>query len=82
MMNGKVNRIVVKDNREQSFVFIKGDDGNEYFLHRSDLFDNWDEFRELIKSIGEVEVSYEFTEGEKGRRAVGAKIVHHKGNRK
>jgi cold shock CspA family protein len=78
MMTGKVLRIPVKDNKEMSFAFIKGDDGTEYFLHKSDLIDNWDEVKESVKTLGEVTISYEFTESEKGLRAVAAKVVHQK----
>lgn len=74
-MLGKLVRIPVKDNREQSFAFIRGEDNKEYFLHKSDLFDNWDEVKEMIKSKGEVTIEFEPTRSEKGGRASGAKVV-------
>jgi hypothetical protein len=76
MILGKLSRIPMKDNRETPYAFIKGEDNNEYFLHKTDLFDNWDELKELIKSLGEVTVEFEPTRGEKGGRAVGARIVN------
>lgn len=76
MMLGKLTRIPMKDGREQSYAFIRGEDGNEYFLHKSDLFDNWDEVKELIKSLGEVTIEFEPTRSEKGGRAAGARVVH------
>ena len=76
MITGKLNRIPIKDGRETPYAFVKGDDGNEYFLHKSDLFDNWDELKELVRTLEEVTISFEPTKSDKGGRAVAARILN------
>jgi cold shock CspA family protein len=78
MITGKLARIPSKEGKEQPYAFIRGEDGAEYFLHKSELFDNWDELKELIKSLGEVTIEFESTQGEKGLRAVGARVINKK----
>jgi len=75
MIIGKLSRIPMKDNREQPFAFIRAEDNKEYFLHKSELFDDWDDLKRMIASKGEVTIEFEGVKAEKGFRATGAKIV-------
>ena len=59
-MTGTVKKIV----REKNFGFIKGQDGREYFFHRSCLKNI--EFEDLTEGR---EVTFEDAEGDRGLRA-------------
>ena len=59
MMNGQVVRVM----SDKGFGFIKGEDGREYFFHRSALQMDWYSLRE-----GQ-QVSFEIGNGAKGPRA-------------
>ena len=74
MMRGTIHRIPEKEGRPTAFAFIKGEDNVEYFLHKSELFDMWDTLKGHLQR-GPVSIEFEVTQGEKGPRAVGAKII-------
>jgi cold shock CspA family protein len=76
MITGKVHSIPNKDGRPAPFAFVRGDDGRDYFLHTSELFDTWEELKWVIANKGEAVISFEATESPKGMRAVGAAIVN------
>jgi hypothetical protein len=77
MKRGKVLNIPSKDGRPCPYAFIRGEDGIDYFLHKTELFDAWDELKWILEKNKEVTIEYESTQGEKGMRAVGAQIVKH-----
>ena len=58
-MKGTVKRV----QKEKGFGFIKGEDGDEYFFHRSAVTFSFDEVRDGMK------VEFEPDEGPKGLRA-------------
>lgn len=53
-------------NTEKGFGFIKGDDGQEYFVHQSGLIDEIQQ--------GDI-VEFQLQEGKKGLMAVGVRRV-------
>ena len=65
-MTGKIIRVV----EGKGFGFIEGDKGNSYFLHRSEFEGNWQHLEGEILNDIKVPVMFEFTESEKGLRAV------------
>ena len=74
-MRGKIYSIPSKDGRQANYAFIKGDDGHDHFLHHSELFDQWDVLKWIFRQTKDgVEIEFETTQGEKGMRAVAAKI--------
>jgi len=75
-MKGIISSIPNKNDRPANWCFIKGEDGKEYFLHISELFDRWDKLKSSLAMSGNVTVEFETTMGDKGPRAVGAKIVN------
>jgi cold shock CspA family protein len=74
-MKGTINRIPEKEGRPSPFAFIHGEDNKEYFLHKSELFDSWDDLKARLRENQSVTVNFESTKGEKGPRAVGARII-------
>ena len=64
MPNGKIARV----NSERGFGFITGDDGKEYFFHRSSVSD----FDSLT---GGESVTFDAEQGDKGPRAAQVKLV-------
>jgi len=74
-MNGKIHSIPSKDGVMRNFCFIKGDDGKDYFLHESELFEKWHDLKLMLAKNAAVSVVFEFTETEKGRRAVGCQLL-------
>jgi len=58
-MRGKIKNI----NDKQGFGFIRGDDGNEYFFHRSGCLDPFEQLE-----VGD-KVDFEDTTAKKGLRA-------------
>lgn len=72
-MQGTINNLV----ESKMFGFILGNNGQEYFFHRSDVPDKWDdiavEFHRLGK--GQVQVTFEPTKTEKGPRAKNIVLV-------
>ena len=69
MMKGYIQRMVLKDGREQSYVFITGEDNKQYFLHQSDFRHDWSELSGLIGANSKVYVQFDFQESPKGGRA-------------
>jgi cold shock protein len=59
-MNGTIKNV----NQDKGYAFIKGEDGKEYFMHRSALKSG--NFRDLEKGAL---VTFEDSEGLKGLRA-------------
>jgi cold shock protein len=59
-VNGKITKIY----RDKGFGFIKGDDGEDYFFHRSGVKNA--RFAELEE---QTEVEFEDTQAERGPRA-------------
>jgi cold shock CspA family protein len=73
-MKGTITRIPEKDGRATPFAFILGEDNKEYFLHKSELFDSWDSLKQRLQEKS-VTIEFESTQGEKGPRACGARII-------
>jgi len=65
MSNGTVKKLV----SERGFGFITGDDGQEYFFHRSGVAGDFDSLR------GGEKVSFEIERGQKGPRATSVKVA-------
>jgi CspA family cold shock protein len=59
-----MNGVIASINKEKGYMFIKGENGVEYFAHRSALKNI--QFAELERGR---EVTFEETEGQKGPRA-------------
>jgi CspA family cold shock protein len=59
-MNGTIKRLIA----DKDFGFIRGEDGNEYFFHKSGLKNA--QFADL--HVGQ-DVTFEESEGQKGLRA-------------
>lgn len=76
MINGIITSIPSKNGRQAEFAFIRGSDGIDYFLHRTELFDTWEELKWTIANKGEAIINFETTESEKGPRAAGAAITN------
>lgn len=65
-MNGTLNNIV----SAKMFGFILGENEQEYFFHRSDVPDIWDEMVMEFERLGrKVKVTFEPTKTPKGPRA-------------
>lgn len=66
-MNGTISKVIA----EKGFGFIKGDDGQEYFVHRSAVRDGavFEQLRE-----GQA-VSFDAGRGDKGLRADNVRLV-------
>jgi CspA family cold shock protein len=65
-LKGRVKRII----RERGFGFIGGEDGREFFFHRSALKEK--DFESLKEGNG---VEFSVEKGPKGLRAVNIKII-------
>jgi CspA family cold shock protein len=65
-MTGKIARVV----QDKGFGFISGDDGQDYFFHRSAVQDA--EFDHLTAGT---RVSFEASHGPKGLRAEAVRVV-------
>ena len=75
-MRGKIFSIPAKEGRPVNYAFIKGEDGKDHFLHTSELFDTWDQLKWQLSQVKDgVDIEFETTQGEKGSRAVGAKLL-------
>lgn len=64
-MNGKVMRVLA----DKKFGFIKGDDGNDYFFHMSDLNGFFDDLVADNRVGHTINVTFEPSTGKKGLRA-------------
>ncbi len=66
-MQGQINRIM----KDKGFGFIKGEDGQDYFMHFSACRDkrDFDDYCRKIDSGEEVLVEFTPTQGSKGPRA-------------
>jgi cold shock CspA family protein len=58
----------------KSFMFLKGHDGKDYFVHSSECTDDFQAFS--IKDS----VEFEPYDSEKGPRARNVTLIHHPGN--
>jgi cold shock CspA family protein len=66
-MTGKIARVIP----DKGFGFIKGEDGKEYFFHRSEINGFWEEF------ITDAKVEFDNDENSvKGPRAANVKLVN------
>lgn len=74
-MNGIIKSIPDKNGKPTNWCFVKGEDGKEYFLHASELFNPWDTLKAELVVSKEVMVEFESTMGVKGPRAVGAQLI-------
>lgn len=70
-MTGTIDRMPLQDNKPRDFTFIKGDDGNSYFLHISEFRKHW---KKLIESLP-VKVTFTPGEGKKGKKALDVDFV-------
>jgi len=61
--------MVVRLMLDKGFGFIKGEDGKEYFFHRSSTGNNWEQMQESTP------VTFSPTEGPKGLRAEDVRLV-------
>ena len=66
-MNGTVKKVV----HDRGFGFIKGDDGEEYFFHRSGV----DTSLEFDRLAGGENVAFEIEKGQKGPRATAVRAA-------
>ena len=65
-MNGKITRLI----SDKGFGFITGDDGHEYFMHRSAVRDG-----SIFETLREGQsVSFDAGKGEKGLRAENVRL--------
>ena len=66
-MNGMIARVVV----EKGFGFIKGDDDQEYFMHRTAIRDG-----SIFEQLREGQpVIFDATQGDKGLRAENVRLA-------
>jgi CspA family cold shock protein len=65
MQSGHIKKLVA----DRGFGFITGDDGTDYFFHRSGLSGNFDGLR------GGEKVTFEMERGQKGPRATSVTIA-------
>lgn len=70
--NGKQTGSIKKLVRDKGFGFIRGDDGIEYFFHRSGLEQTTLSFDELKEQSP---VEFTVTEGQKGPRAIEVRVL-------
>jgi len=66
-MNGKITKVLA----DKGFGFIKGEDGLEYFMHRSAVHDG-SVFEQLRDSQP---VTFDIGQGEKGPRAENVRLA-------
>lgn len=59
----------VKNIKDRGFGFILGEDGKEYFMHRQDYIDDWDELKAAVESGYNIQVRFTDGKGPKGLRA-------------
>jgi CspA family cold shock protein len=64
MQSGQIKKLV----SDRGFGFITGDDGQEYFFHRSGVSGDFDGLR------GGEKVTFEVERGQKGPRAASVKV--------
>jgi cold shock protein len=64
-MTGYVNRIVA----DKGFGFIKGEDGHDYFFHRTDVNGHFDDMAEDAAKGQQVGVTFDSVPSPKGPRA-------------
>ncbi len=64
-MKGKVARVLDL----KGFGFIRGEDGTEYFFHRDDLIDSFEDLASDLKRIRDIDVTFEVAKSNRGPRA-------------
>jgi cold shock CspA family protein len=74
-MTGTVKSIPSKNNQQANYAFVKGDDGKEYFLHASELQDDWQTLKNTIALKKQATIEFEVVMGLKGPRAEKARII-------
>lgn len=67
MLTGNIKKVV----SERGFGFITGDDGNEYFFHRSSV----DGTLDFDRLGGGEHVSFDLEQSDKGPRARGVRMA-------
>lgn len=77
MMTGIVDKMVLKDGREQFYIFIKGDDNKQYFMHKSSMEseDAWYEMSGLVGAGHKVKLEFNGVDTPKGGRAERVTII-------
>lgn len=76
-MKGTVKRVLDAKN----FGFILGEDGVEYFFHKQDLADSWDDLTNDIKRVAApIDVTFEIVKSQRGPRAGNVERLFGKGN--
>jgi cold shock CspA family protein len=63
-----------RNNQPANWCFIKGDNGKEYFLHETELWDGWQALKDRIAEKKIVTIQFDVKETEKGLRAANAMI--------
>lgn len=71
-MTGTVSNLIIA----KGFGFIRGENGQEYFFHRDDLKNNWENFCSKWNDPGvaQINVSFEARSTPKGPRADNVRI--------
>jgi len=69
-MNGFFKKVT-----DQGFGFIEGEDGSDYFCHKSAFRGKWFTLMENVNAGDKAEVTFEPTEGPKGKRAENVRLV-------
>lgn len=64
-MKGRVARVLDM----KGFGFISGEDGKEYFFHREDLVDSFDDLALDMRAKKPISVTFESVQSERGPRA-------------
>ncbi len=64
-MKGKVARVLDL----KGFGFINGEDGVEYFFHKDDLQDSFDDLVDDMKRVRNIDVAFEIVPSQRGPRA-------------
>jgi len=60
---------------EKGFGFIEGEDGQDYFCHRSSFKGKWMQLIEEVEGGHQVPVSFDAGESTKGKRAENVRLL-------
>lgn len=70
-MQGRIARVL----EMKGFGFIKGEDGVEYFFHRDDLVDSFDDLAHDLRTIRDIDVTFEIAKSNRGPRAANVERI-------